>query len=473
MNAPRKPAFRVMVIDDEPTIRLSLRDALRDAGFVVSTAQTGEEAQALLETEDPHVLVCDVRMPGMSGIDLLSSLQDRPSRPEMVLMTAYGNVEHAVAAMKMGAHQYVVKPFSNEKIVRIVATLSEVHALRVEVSSLRERLSAPKGEAKELLGKSAAWQRVVEQVNAVADSDVTVLIEGSSGTGKELVADALHNGSSRVDGPFIKVNCAALPPTLMESELFGHTKGAFTGASHDTKGRFELADEGTLLLDEVDEIPLDVQVKLLRVLQERVFERVGSATPIPVDVRILATTKSPLETLVERGVFREDLFYRLSVVNVTLPPLTERREDIPLLVGHFIRGCCTRSGKTLEGISPQAMHLLMRYPYPGNVRELEHIVESACAMTGSGYIEVERLPPRVREFADSAAPIAVGYHGKPLKEAVRDFERSYLEYALRDFPGNRTELARAVGLSRKSLWKKLSDYGLQSPTSEDDDEESD
>ena len=470
MSPPAHPAFRVLVVDDELTIVLSLRDALREAGFEVSTARTGVEALGLLEQTDFHVVVCDVRMPGMSGIDLLPKIQERSSWTEVIMMTAYASVEHAVAALKLGAHQYVVKPFSNQKIVRMVSTLAEVHRLRVEVTTLRHE---GEGQAQRPVGKSVAWMNVLERVASVAGANVTVLIEGESGTGKELIADALHRGSSRAGGPFVKVNCAALPPTLMESELFGHTKGAFTGAQDERKGRFELAHGGTLLLDEVDEIPLDVQVKLLRVIQERQIERVGSGATVDVDVRLLATTKTPLSTLVERGQFREDLYYRLSVVNVALPRLADRKDDIPMLAAHFIERCSARFGKAVSGFTPATMDLLMRYPYPGNVRELEHIIESAVALTASGPIDVDRLPARVREAtANDGAPASLGYHGRPLKEAVRDFERSYLEHALRDFPGNKTELARAVGLSRKSLWKKLVDFGLQAPKDDGDAEDS-
>ena len=453
---------RVLLADDEPTILISLRDALRDAGFAVTTAVDGAAALAALEARTFDVVVSDIRMPGLSGLDLLAEVRRRGQDTRVVLVTAFAEVEQAVAAVKMGAHDYITKPFPNEKVVRVVENLCALVDLRAEVQQLR---ASGCGDRR-LVGRSPAWLRVVETIEAAARTDSTVLVVGESGTGKEVVVNAIHERSARRDGPFVKVHCAALPPTLIESELFGHERGAFTGATQRRAGRFEAAQCGTLLLDEVDEIPLDIQVKLLRVLQEHVIERVGSPRSVPVDVRIVATSKRPLRELVDEGRFREDLFYRLVVVELQLPPLRDRMDDVPALAQHFLARFRRSMGKPLPGFEDEALDALTRYGYPGNVRELEHAVESACVrVAGDGPVPVAALPPALRASANAGSAAAAsrepaGAVIRPLRDVLRHSERSYLEAALRTFEGSRTELARHLGISRKHLWQKLKEHDI-------------
>ncbi len=459
-SCPNTPCKTILLVDDEPTILVSLRDSLKEFGAEVLTATTADEALSILKEKHVRIVISDVRMPGLSGMDLLAKIREMGLDTFVILMTAYSNAEHAVAAIKMGAHDYIIKPFAMEKMVRAVQHLCDYICLRLEVEELRSKIGDDTGEVFPI-GNNRNWLQVLEKVKTVAPTDSTVLIAGASGTGKELIANALHAYSRRKAGPFIKVHCAALPKTLIESELFGHEKGAFTGASRQSKGRFELADAGTILLDEVDEIPLEVQVKLLRVLQEQVVERLGSARPIPINVRVLATTKTLLEKLVERGEFREDLFYRISVVGINLPPLLERRDDIPLLIERFLSAFRKRMEKNFTGFTPEATEALMNYDYPGNVRELEHVVESACALCQGELIGLDLLPESIRKRTVPGHQYRVGFHDRPLAEAMKEFERSYLEHALREFDGNKTELARRLGISRKNLWQKLKEHGIE------------
>ncbi len=452
----------VLLVDDEQTILLSLRDSLKDEGATVVTASSGDQALNVLKSRRFQVVISDVRMPGLSGLDLLTAVKETVSDTEVILMTAYANVEHAVAAMRLGSYDYVTKPFPNEKMVRVVENAWTTSKLRSEIRDLRQR-TAQDADLGFVVGKSEPWRKVMDKVRTVATTDSTVLVIGQSGTGKELVSRALHLASNRRDGPFVRVHCASLPQTLMEAELFGHAKGAFTGAAQEVKGRFELAHRGTLLLDEVDEIPLEVQVKLLRVIQERVVERLGSGTPIPIDVRLIATSKGSLEELVAAGRFRQDLLYRLSVVQMRLPSLAERKDDIPLLIEHFLAKVTLRMKKGTLGFSRQALEVLLNYDYPGNVRELEHVVESACALAEPGTaVGPELLSEAVRERAHARPNMRVGFAAQPLSAAVDEFERSYLTHALREFKGSRSDLARVLGISRKSLWEKLKKYELDS-----------
>ena len=452
-------ACEVLLVDDEATILASLRDSLREAGAQVVTASSGEQALGILEIRRFHVVVSDVRMPGLSGFDLLDRVRKDAPETEIVLMTAFATVQQAVEAMKMGAFDYVTKPFPNEKIVRMVANIWSMLCLRFEVADLRTR-RAEDPELDYLVGNSKAWRDVLDRVRTIAPTDSTVLVLGPSGTGKELVSRALHQMSRRSSGPFIRVHCAALPESLIENELFGHDKGAYTGADRPAPGRFELAHEGTILLDEVDELPPVVQVKLLRVIQERTIERLGSGRSVEVDVRILATTKRDLRELVDEGRIREDLFYRLTVLQVRLPPLTERRDDIPLLAAHFMQHFSKRMLRTCKGFSREAMEVLLAYDFPGNVRELEHIVESACALSCGDVAGVEALPEVLLGGAPVRPSFQVGFHARPLAEVMESFERSYLEHCLREFKGSRGSLAEILRISRKGLWQKLKRFGL-------------
>jgi DNA-binding NtrC family response regulator len=449
----------VLLADDEKAILLSLRDALRDAGAEVTAVSTGAQALRLLEERPFDIVVSDVRMPGLSGLQLLKQIRERGWDTPVILMTAFATIEEAVDAIKCGAHDYVTKPFPDEKVVRMVEHAWSLQSLRAEVRDLRAR-SGLDDQLKFLVGVSEPWMIVLDKVRAAAPTDSTVLITGPSGSGKEMIANAVQILSRRKQGPFIKVHCAALPESLIENELFGHEKGAFTGAAREVKGRFELAHGGTLLLDEVDDMPLTSQVKLLRVIQERVIERLGSARPIPIDVRLIATSKADLEELVRAGRFRQDLYYRLSVVRLWLPPLVERPEDIPLLVEHFLAHCRKHMMRPCLGFTPDALDMLLRYEYPGNVRELQHIVESCCALSSDGPVGPQQLPEAVRRVVASSPESRRGFSGRPLQGALDEFEQSYLADALRTFGGTRAGLAARLGISRKTLWEKLKKYGL-------------
>jgi nitrogen regulation protein NR(I) len=461
---------RVLVADDELNMRRVLEAMLRREGYDVITAANGVEALGGMGTKGGvHTVITDLKMPGLDGMGLLKRLSaDYPDVP-VVMITAHGSVESAVEAVKLGAFDYLEKPFEQEQIRQVVAKAINTYALSrrdarpEEPSSLTGRFR--------LVGQSPAIRQIYAVVEKVANTPSTVLISGESGTGKELIARALHENSSRHAGPFIKINCAAIPKTLMESELFGYDKGAFTGAVGAKPGRFELAHGGTLFLDEIGEIPIEMQVKLLRVLQESEFERVGGIKTIKVDVRLVTATNRDLLAEVGAGAFREDLFYRLNVVPIHIPPLRERREDIPLLADHFIAKFNDRLKKEIASIAPEAVERLVAYQWPGNIRELENLMERTMLFCEGPEIRVSDLPPEVAgAAAPAAAPSAAGEEGtraapESLKEAVRAeterVERELIQRALDATGGNVTQAARKLKISRKSLQTKMKELGLR------------
>jgi two-component system response regulator AtoC len=363
------------------------------------------------------------------------------------------------AAKTLGILMTPFLPFAAEKLVHMVKNLCRYLRLTDEVERLREQIKQ-KHELEFIIGKNGSLLHLLDTVKTVAPTDSSVLIVGESGAGKELIANAVHLLSRREGKAFVKVHCAALPASLLESELFGHEKGAFTGAIRQVKGRFESADQGTILLDEVDEIPLEIQVKLLRVLQEQVVERLGNPNPIVLDVRVIAACKTDLLERVKKGEFREDLYYRISVVHLTVPPLRERLDDIPLLAHHFLSIYRKRMMKEITCFTEEALRALLNYEYPGNVRELEHIVESACALSQGGPIELRLLPEAVKSKYAKSPALNVGFQGMTLAQAMCEYERSYLAHALREFKGNKTQLAHSLGISRKHLWQKLKEHNL-------------
>ncbi|MEW6072242.1 MAG: sigma-54 dependent transcriptional regulator [Planctomycetota bacterium] len=448
--------MRVLLAEDEETIAVTLRDALRDAGHEVLHGADTDAALALLAAHDPDVVLTDIRMPGAGGMEVLRRAIDLDPRRPVVLMTGYGTIEQAVEAMRIGAAHYIQKPFHNEAVVSLVERLGRERALEAENARLRTELrDLSAGRVGNMVGRSAAMTEVFEKIRTVALTDATVLIEGESGTGKERVARALHELSPRAAGPFIALSCGALPESLLEAELFGHERGAFTDAHRDRKGRFELAHRGTLFLDDIDDMPLSVQVKLLRVLQERTFERLGSEVSRAVDIRVAAATKRALRDLVREGRFREDLFYRINVVPIRLPPLRARMGDVPLLVQHLI----VRHGAGVEyQVSDATMHALERYPWPGNVRELENAIQRAIALAGESR-ELARdlllpLDPRWRGATEPSGEV------RPLREVLREAEVAHIARALERTGGHRTQTAELLGISRKVLWEKLRDFGL-------------
>jgi DNA-binding NtrC family response regulator len=446
----------VLLAEDEETIAVTLRHALEDAGHQVTHAADTPSALAALERTDPDVVLTDIRMPGGGGMELLKrSVELAPRRP-VVLMTGYGTVEQAVEAMRIGAAHYVQKPFRNEAIVQLVQRFGRERSLEAENERLRSELRTVASERMgEMVGGSQTMRAVFQRIATVAPTDATVLIEGESGTGKERVARALHERSGRAEGPFIALSCAALPESLLEAELFGHEKGAFTDAHKERKGRFELAQGGTLFLDDIDDMPLSVQVKLLRVLQERAFERLGSEETRKLDIRVVAATKKPLRELVREGKFREDLYYRIHVVPVKLPPLRDRDGDVPLLLKHMLARY--GNGRAYH-VSTPTLNLLERYPWPGNVRELENAVQRAIALAGDS-LELKKefllpLDPRWRGATEPAETV------RPLREVMREAEIAHVRRALESTGGHRTQTAELLGISRKVLWEKLRDFGI-------------
>ncbi len=448
--------MRILLAEDEPTIAVTLADDLMDAGHeVIHAADTAAALTVLQQDQEPvEVVITDVRMPGEGGMLVLERSMERdPARP-VLLITGYATVDHAVEAMRSGAVDYIQKPFRNEAIVRRVETLARVQTLEAENAALRAELGTSRG-FEGVVGHSEAMAQVFERVRTVAPTDATVLIQGESGTGKERIALALHAESSRAQGPFVAISCGALPESLLEAELFGHEKGAFTDAKKERRGRFELATGGTLFLDDIDDMPLPTQVKLLRVLQERRFERLGGEQTIDVDIRVVVATKVGLRELVREGGFREDLFYRVNVVPVMLPPLRERTGDIPHLV-EFLVG---RHGGTRKyTLSRAALGMLERYPWPGNVRELENAVQRAMALAGtSTELRAEDLlpqDPRWRGAVEVPEPV------QPLKAVLRATEASHIQRALELTGGHRSQTAELLGISRKVLWEKIKDLDL-------------
>ncbi|MFN0243336.1 MAG: sigma-54-dependent transcriptional regulator [Planctomycetota bacterium] len=455
--------MRVLLAEDELSIAVTLKDALEAAGHEVVAVSNTSAALAALEEQRPEAVITDMRMPGEGGLAVLArSVELDPARP-VVVITGFASIDQAVEAMRLGAANYVQKPFRNEALVSMIETFARVRHLEAENEALRAQLGGQSFEG--VIGTSAAMQAVFVRVRTVAPTDATVLIQGESGTGKERIARAIHNQSARKAGPFVALSCAALPESLLEAELFGFEKGAFTDARKDRRGRFELADGGTFFLDDIDDMPLSVQVKLLRVVQERTFERLGAETTLSVDLRIVAATKLPLRELVREGKFREDLFYRINVVPLLLPPLRERKGDVPLLVQHLIE----RHGKGRKyGVSRSTLAMLERYPWPGNVRELENAIQRAIALSGpkAELAADDLLPPDPRW----RGAIEVPEHVRPLREVMRAAEVAHIERALEMTGGHRSQTAELLGISRKVLWEKIRDFDIATPDSSSEPE---
>ena len=450
---------RVLVVDDEENIRLVLRTLLVKHGYEVKAASSAEEALETMVEAPPDFVIADVRMPGMSGIELVAKLREMGSEAVAIVMSAYGSVELALEAMKAGAYDYVSKPFKKDEVLLALRKAEERESLRKENARLRKQVREQQSLGR-MLGKSEKMQRVFRTVEKVAGYDTTVLIQGESGTGKELVAQALHELGARKDGPFVPVNCGAIPDSLLESELFGHKKGAFTDAHHDKRGLFEAAHEGTLFLDELGELPLGLQVKLLRVLQEGTVRPLGATKDKPIDVRVVAATVRNIEEEVREGRFREDLFYRLNVLQIDVPALRERKEDIPLLIEHFLETHNGRLGTQIRGLAPGARKLLLAYPWPGNVRELENAVERAVVLAEGDMIRVEDLPERVREPVDPGRLI-LGSDELSIKKMQRFMEKTLIARALEKTDGNRTAASKLLEISHRALLYKIKDYGLK------------
>ncbi|MCA9679994.1 MAG: sigma-54-dependent Fis family transcriptional regulator [Kofleriaceae bacterium] len=452
---------RILVVDDEVNARTALAELLRDEGYEVETAADAFKALGKYAESTPHVVLTDLKMPGMDGIELVKRIRAMPDPAAVVVMTAFGAVQSAVEAMRAGAVEYLTKPLNFDELVLVLDRVLEHQRLAIEARQLRARLE-DRYARHNIIGSAPAMKWVFEVIDQVAPSRATVLITGESGTGKELVAAAIHQRSPRVNGPFIKVHCAALAETLLESELFGHERGAFTGAVARRDGRFLLADGGTLFLDEIGEVSPAVQVKLLRFLQEHEFERVGGDHPIAVDVRVIAATNRDLAQMVKDGKFREDLYYRLNVVTLEMPPLRDRKTDIPALAQYFFERFAKENGKTLEGFAPEALEVLAGYDWPGNVRELENAVERAVVMCQGARLEARHLPttvtPRV-ESSEGSPPIP----GSSL-EAI---ERFAILRTLEATGGSTSKAAEILGISVRKIQYKLHEYNAAPKSSVD------
>ena len=440
----------VLIVDDEANIRKGLSEILADEGFSVETASDGREALARSAETTPDILLTDVKMPGMDGMELLARIKTQNADLPVIIMTAYSSLGSAVDAMKSGAADYLIKPINVEELCVVIRNILLRKSLQEDVRILRERVGFD-GQPKTLIGESLEMSRVSQAINQVAPLNVTSLILGETGTGKELVAEAIHQRSPRRAGPFIRLNCSTLSENLLESELFGHEKGAFTGASEERRGKFEEAHRGTLFLDEIGEMSGSVQVKLLRFLQEQAFERVGGNETIRVDVRLIAATNQDLEALIQKGKFRQDLFYRLNVISIELPPLRDRTTDIPALVQFFVDRYTRKNNKLIRWIRPAVIRLLSQYEWPGNIRELENVIERSIVLAEGGILEISHLPAQFHPH-DEAEEIS--FPGSSLKQ----IERFAIERTLDHTGGNRTRAARMLGISVRKLQYKLKDY---------------
>ncbi len=438
----------LLVVDDERANLESLERIFAREGLDVRTADSGEEALDLLRQARVNVLLTDLRLPGLSGVDLLRHCRTLFPETEVILMTAFGTVETAVTAMKEGAYDYITKPFKKGQVVKIVRQALERQSLVAENRALKAELDRMRQD-REVVGHSLALRRTLDLVHQAAPANATVLLEGESGTGKELLARMLHTHGLRKDGPFVAVNLAALPDTIVESELFGHERGAFTGATARRDGRFSLADGGTLFLDEVAEVSPQVQVKLLRVLQEGEFERVGSATTQRVDARIVSATNRDLREEVSAGRFREDLFYRLNIIHIRVPPLRERREDVPLLAKHFLLRFAQDNRKDIKGFQAETLECLEAYPWPGNVRELQGVIERAVVLSRQDILGPEDLPEHVRRGQELRS-ITI-----PLGTALEDIEQQVIRETLRLTRGDKRRAAQLLGIATRTIYRKL------------------
>ncbi|MCX7847868.1 MAG: sigma-54 dependent transcriptional regulator [bacterium] len=450
--------YTVLIAEDDVTGRETLAEAFSERGYSVVTAEDGRRACEMIEEEDPDVIITDLVLPGVDGMEVL---QRASGRCPVILITAHGTIDNAVQAMKAGAFDFVTKPVNLGHLFALVERALQMRVMARENEELRARVRARCGFG-EMIGRTAGMQMVFQQIKQVAPTDTTVCIMGESGTGKELVANAIHEHSRRAGKAFVKVNCAAITETLLESELFGHEKGSFTGAWKQRKGRFELADGGTILLDEIAEMSPALQAKLLRVLQEQTFERVGGTETLRVDVRVIVATNADLRERIKQGTFREDLYYRVSVFPIVLPPLRERKEDIPLLVDHFVQEYAAEMRKEFRGISRAAMEKLIAYEWPGNIRQLQNAVERACVMAPcGGMIEVEHLPPEV-VAGERIGEVVKGSGSVELPHATMDeLERMAIEQALVRCGWNRTAAARMLNIGTKTLYRKMERYGIR------------
>ncbi len=452
---------RILIIEDEANMRHMLEVLLRKANYEVKAAADGQEGLEVIEREGFHFILCDIKMPRMDGMAFLKSATDKLKDTTVIMMSAFGTVDTAIEAMKLGAYDYINKPFKTDEVLLTLKKAEEREGLKSENLKLRDQIQRIEKSYtfSNIVAKSKAMQSIFDLINKVADYKTTVLITGESGTGKELIARAIHFNGSRHNGPLVSINCGGIPETLLESELFGYKKGAFTDAWKDKIGRFEEAHNGTIFLDEIGELPTSLQIKLLRVLQGEEITPLGSTGTKKVDVRVIAATAKDLGQEIEKGHFRFDLYYRINVVNIYLPSLRERTEDIPLLTEHFVRLFNTKLKKDIKGVSPGVMERLMTYPWPGNVRELENVIERAILLAPGNTLEISDLPPTLKgDYSLSSDHVPEGISS--IKAASRILEKELIERALRKTGGNRTKAAKMLEISRPILISRIKEYGL-------------
>jgi len=451
--------WTILVVDDEESVRKLLTAVLKKEGYTVETAEDGRQAVEKARLIKPALVIMDIRMPNLDGLSAFKAIREENKEVLVILMTAFAAVETAVEAVKLGAYDYIIKPFNIDEVKLLIKRAMQVQTLTEEVKVLREELYS-NYRLDKLLTNSPKMQELYRIIGKVASTSATVLLSGESGTGKELIANTIHYNSLRSHGPLVKVNCGALPESLLESELFGHEKGAFTGAAARKLGRFELANKGTIFLDEIGEVSQSLQVKLLRVLQEREFERVGGTELVKTDIRIIAATNRNLEDMVAKGTFREDLYYRLNVVSIHVPPLRERREDIPLLADYFLHKYAQENNRTMSMFDQETSSLLADYNWPGNVRELANVVERAVIMSTGCVIFPEDLPQALSRQQIVAMEASSDYTGQSLKEIIKQVERNVIKQALAHNNGNKVKTAKDLGMSRRALLYKIEEYEL-------------
>jgi DNA-binding NtrC family response regulator len=449
--------YKILIIEDEPSMRLGMSHFLSSSGYTVTTCKDGAEGMLSIDKKNFDLIITDLKLPRFDGLTLLKHIRTVSPNTGVIIMTAYADIKNAVQSIKEGAFDYIAKPFSNEELLIAIERFLKFRNLELELSMLKESVREKKS-FENLIGISPAMKDIFDRITSVAGTDVPVLIQGESGTGKELVANAIHKLSHRNDRSFIKINCAAIPENLFESELFGHEKGAFTGAKDTRKGKFEFADSGTIFFDEIGDIPLSLQPKLLRVLEDNMITRLGGNTSIRVDVRSIFAASRNLKDCVASGTFREELFYRINIVPVSLPPLRERKEDLPDLIDYFLSHFKDKYNRPELKVSHTAYDALLSYSYPGNVRELKHAIERAVILSKEGVIDIKYLPDEI----SGASNIAKCINGDlSLDTSVRNVEIQRIIKALNESSGRKIDAANSLGISRKVLWKKLKEYGIE------------
>lgn len=457
--------FKILVIDDEDCIREVFSQLLKEKNYLVEDADTGNSGIEIARRFNPDIILLDMNLPDISGMEVLSFVKEANLPAEVIIITAYGTIKNALEAAKLGAYDYLEKPVDNEELLLVVSRALEVKRLQREVEELRSELSS-RYQFSNIIGTSSRMNSIFQMMAKISRVEGTVLITGESGTGKELVARAIHYNSTRTSKPFVVVNCGAIPKDLIESEFFGHLKGAFTDAKTEKTGKFELANHGTIFLDEIGDLSPEAQVKLLRAIGEKEIVKVGGAKTIPIDVRVVAATNQNLEELVRQGHFREDLYWRLAVLSLHLPPLRDRKEDIPLLCEYLIKKFNKLLQKKIKGVSNECLELFKSYAWPGNVRELESVLYEAMVLSNGHWIDEEDLPARISEM-ESYEEDDLTDLGKTLQETIQKLtesvEKKMIRRALKETGGNRTQAAKKLGVSRKTLFNKITQYDLQSP----------